>query len=152
MAPGQHEEIRKSWAVPLTGKCTLFHGHCAALVSSQYHYQGWQLDLSQQAGCFILLSTQLQFNQSARLEEGPLSPDLWNGDICGPDKSLYSKASSLWSLVWPPPSSCHLLYPPVFHREHFIGAKAINHPNYNNSQKNRIIFLFTRHKSTIGPM
>ena len=36
----------------------------------------------------------------------------------------------------------HLSRPPMFHRKHFIGAKAINHPNYNKSQKNRIIFLF----------
>ena len=75
----------KSWAVPLTWKCMLFHGHWAASVSSQYHHPGWQVDLSQQAGGFILLSTQLHFNLNARLEEGPLSPDLWNGDICGPD-------------------------------------------------------------------
>ena len=73
----------KSWAVPLTWKCMLFHGHWAASVSSQYHHPGWQVDLSQQAGGFILLSTQLHFNLNARLEEGPLSPDLWNGDICG---------------------------------------------------------------------
>ena len=72
----------KSWAVPLTWKCMLFHGHWAASVSSQYHHPGWQVDLSQQAGGFILLSTQLHFNLNARLEEGPLSPDLWNGDIC----------------------------------------------------------------------
>ena len=85
MSPGQHEQIRKSWAVPLTGKCTLFHGHCAALVSLQYHYRGWELALSQQAGGFLVFSTQLHFNPSARLRECPLSPDLWNGDICGPD-------------------------------------------------------------------
>ena len=47
------------------------------------------MDLSQQAGGFILLSMQLHFNLNARLEEGPLSPDLWNGDICGPGSGAF---------------------------------------------------------------
>ena len=95
----------KSWAVPLTWKCMLFHGHWAASVSSQYHHPGWQVDLSQQAGGFILLSTQLHFNLNARLEEGPLSPDLWNGDICGraspltyPQQNCMTLAD-LWQMV-----------------------------------------------------
>ena len=93
----------KSWAVPLTWKCMLFHGHWAASVSSQYHHPGWQVDLSQQAGGFILLSTQLHFNLNARLEEGPLSPDLWNGDICG--RAGRVSLSALWfplqQWAWP---------------------------------------------------
>ena len=80
----------KSWAVPLTWKCMLFHGHWAASVSSQYHHPGWQVDLSQQAGGFILLSMQLHFNLNTRLEEGPLSPDLWNRDICGQDLGVWT--------------------------------------------------------------
>ena len=30
----------------------------------------------------------------------------------------------------------------IYHREYFIGARVVNHPNYNNSQKNWIYFPF----------
>ena len=33
-------------------------------------------------------ASHLHFNPTARLKEGPLSPDLWNGDICVRDKVL----------------------------------------------------------------
>ena len=105
-----------------------WHPVCESVLTLSLITPGWELDPSQHAGGWPLLSLQeagplsacclvatgqhqchhfiitqadswtslskqealsqsalhLHFNPTARLKEGPLSPDLWNGDICGP--------------------------------------------------------------------
>ena len=109
-----------------------WHPVCESVLTLSLITPGWELDPSQHAGGWPLLSLQeagplsacclvatgqhqchhfiitqadswtslskqealsqsalhLHFNPTARLKEGPLSPDLWNGDICG--RGLYS--------------------------------------------------------------
>ena len=104
-----------------------WHPVCESVLTLSLITPGWELDPSQHAGGWPLLSLQeagplsacclvatgqhqchhfiitqadswtslskqealsqsalhLHFNPTARLKEGPLSPDLWNGDICG---------------------------------------------------------------------
>ena len=108
-----------------------WHPVCESVLTLSLITPGWELDPSQHAGGWPLLSLQeagplsacclvatgqhqchhfiitqadswtslskqealsqsalhLHFNPTARLKEGPLSPDLWNGDICDRDPS-----------------------------------------------------------------
>ena len=109
-----------------------WHPVCESVLTLSLITPGWELDPSQHAGGWPLLSLQeagplsacclvatgqhqchhfiitqadswtslskqealsqsalhLHFNPTARLKEGPLSPDLWNGDICVPARVL----------------------------------------------------------------
>ena len=128
-----------------------WHPVCESVLTLSLITPGWELDPSQHAGGWPLLSLQeagplsacclvatgqhqchhfiitqadswtslskqealsqsalhLHFNPTARLKEGPLSPDLWNGDICG-------LASFLLQPNWRPnmrDKNCHFLFP-----------------------------------------
>ena len=120
-----------------------WHPVCESVLTLSLITPGWELDPSQHAGGWPLLSLQeagplsacclvatgqhqchhfiitqadswtslskqealsqsalhLHFNPTARLKEGPLSPDLWNGDICG--RAMTSSSTrriNFWSL------------------------------------------------------
>ena len=115
-----------------------WHPVCESVLTLSLITPGWELDPSQHAGGWPLLSLQeagplsacclvatgqhqchhfiitqadswtslskqealsqsalhLHFNPTARLKEGPLSPDLWNGDICSPAQVKLLQAAS----------------------------------------------------------
>ena len=115
-----------SWKIISKMQALYWHPVCESVLTLSLITPGWELDPSQHAGGWPLLSLQeagplsacclvatgqhqchhfiitqadswtslskqealsqsalhLHFNPTARLKEGPLSPDLWNGDIC----------------------------------------------------------------------
>jgi len=121
-----------SWKIISKMQALYWHPVCESVLTLSLITPGWELDPSQHAGGWPLLSLQeagplsacclvatgqhqchhfiitqadswtslskqealsqsalhLHFNPTARLKEGPLSPDLWNGDICGQALSL----------------------------------------------------------------